>query len=176
MQSRFLLMLLSGLVALVVSPLVLAHSGAGHEAGLADGFMHPVTGLDHLLIAVVAGFWAARSGRHCVQFIMLFLMLMLSGIFLGVAGLVFPQLEIPAILAFLLPALVIAVAIARQKLFAYVLFGSFAVYQGAVHILEIPSPAPVTGYAAGLLLSTCVLLATGIVLRQVVITRKSTAI
>ena len=58
MQSRSLSFVLLALVTLLVSPLVIAHSGAGHTAGLADGFMHPANGLDHLLIAIMAGFWA----------------------------------------------------------------------------------------------------------------------
>jgi len=65
MQPRKILALLLAPFILLVSPLVLAHSGGGHVAGLADGFMHPVTGLDHLLIAIAAGFWAGRSGDHC---------------------------------------------------------------------------------------------------------------
>ena len=64
MQLRFLSAVLLSLITLLVSPFALAHSGAGHIAGLADGFMHPVTGLDHLLVAIAAGFWAGRSGDH----------------------------------------------------------------------------------------------------------------
>ncbi len=172
MQLRSLSTTLLALITLLVSPFALAHSGAGHTAGLADGFMHPVTGLDHLLVVVAAGFWSARTGKHSLQVIMMFLFLLLAGMLLGVTGLVFPQLGVSTILTFLLTALVIAVAIARQEIFAYVFFGSFALYHGVVHMQEMPSPVSATGYAVGLLLSTGVLLALGIILRQVIITRK----
>jgi urease accessory protein len=156
------------IIGLLIAPLAQAHTGMHTTAGLADGFMHPATGLDHLLITTVAGFWMAKSGRHCLQCIVLFMLLLLAGILLGVAGLVFTQLEIMTILAFVLPALVIAVAIAKQELFGYVLFGSFAFYHGAAHMLAMTSVASVTGYAAGLLFSTGLLLGLGVILRQVI--------
>ncbi|MDH3900744.1 MAG: HupE/UreJ family protein [Gammaproteobacteria bacterium] len=173
MQQRALQVIVMTIITLLIAPLAQAHTGIHDTVGLADGFMHPVTGLDHLLVAIAAGFWSSRSGRHCLQVVMLFLILLLTGMLLGVTGLVFPQLELAAILIFVLPALVIAVAIARQELFAYVFFGSFAVYHGVVHMLEMPSAASVTGYAAGLLFSTGLLLALGVIIRQVIITRKS---
>jgi urease accessory protein len=156
------------IIGLLIAPLAQAHTGMHTTAGLADGFMHPATGLDHLLVAVVAGFWSAGTGKHCLQIIVMFLLLLLSGMLLGVVGLVFTQLEITTTLAFILPALVIAVAIAKQDLFGYVLFGSFAFYHGVVHLLAMPSVASVTGYAAGLLLSTSLLLGLGVILRQVI--------
>ena len=168
MQMRALHVTMMTIIGLLIAPLAQAHTGMHSTVGLADGFMHPVTGLDHLLVAIVAGFWVAKSGRHCLQCIMLFLLLLLAGMLLGVAGLVFAQLEITTTLAFVLLALVIAVAIARQDLFGYVLFGSFAFYHGVAHMLELPSMASVTGYAAGLLFSTGLLLALGVILRQVI--------
>ena len=172
MQPRAIQVIAMTITTLLIAPLAQAHTGIHGTGGLADGFMHPVTGLDHLLVPVVAGFWAAKSGRHCLQCIMLFLLLMLAGMLLGVAGLVFQQLEVTTILAFVLPALVIAVAIARHDLFAYVFFGSFAFYHGVAHMLEMPSAAPVTGYAAGLLLSTGLLLALGTILRQIIMAHR----
>jgi len=168
MQPKALHVTVMTFITLLIAPLAQAHTGMHTTVGLVDGFMHPVTGLDHLLAATVAGFWVARSCGHCLQGILLFLLLLLAGMLLGVAGLVFTQLEITTTLAFVLPALVIAVAIARQDLFGYVLFGSLAFYHGAVHMLAMPSVASVTGYAAGLLLSTGMLLALGVILRQVI--------
>ena len=168
MQMRAFHTTVMTITGLLIAPLAQAHTGIHSTVGLADGFMHPVTGLDHLLVAIAAGFWVAKSGRHCLQSVLLFLLLLLAGMLLGAAGVLFTQLEITTTLAFVLPAVVIAVAIARQDLFGYVLFGSFAFYHGVVHILEMPSMASVTGYAAGLLLSTGLLLALGVILRQVI--------
>ena len=77
MQLRFLSVMLLAPVILLLSPFAVAHSGGGYTAGLADGFMHPATGLDHLLIAIAAGFWAGRSGDHGVAGMGYFLSLLL---------------------------------------------------------------------------------------------------
>ena len=172
MQLRTLSAVSLAFITLLVSPFVLAHSGAGHTAGLADGFMHPATGLDHLLIAIAAGFWAGRSGNHGVADAGYFLALLLGGMLMGVACLAFPQLPLPAILALALTVVFIALSIAAPQHFAYIFFGGFAAYHGVVHMLEMPAPVAVTGYMAGLFFSTGLLLMFGLILRQVIITRK----
>jgi len=172
MQLRSLSAVSLALITLLVSPFVLAHSGAGHTAGLADGFMHPATGLDHLLIAIAAGFWAGRSGNHGVTDAVYFLGLLLGGMLLGVACLAFPQLPLATILALALTVVFIALSIAAPQYFSYIFFGGFAAYHGVVHMLEMPALAAVTAYMAGLFFSTGLLLMFGLILRQVIISRK----
>lgn len=170
MRLRSLSAVILALITLLVSPFAVAHSGVGHVAGLADGFMHPATGLDHLLIAVAAGFWAARSGDHGARDVMYFLSLLLGGMLLGVCCLLFPQLQLPIILLTGLTIAFIALSIAVPEYFSYICFGSFAAYQGTVHMLEVSTPAG--GYVVGLFLSTGLLLLLGTILRQVVMTRR----
>ena len=172
MQTRFMSTGLLALITLLVSPFALAHSGLGHTAGLADGFMHPVTGLDHLLVAIAAGFWAGRSGDHGVPDVVFFLSLLLVGMLLGIGCLLFPQLQLSTVLVMLLTMTFVAVTIVAPQYFAYVFFGSFAVYHGVVHMLEMPVPVTAAGYAVGLFLSTWLMLMLGLILRQVFVTRK----
>jgi urease accessory protein len=172
MQLKTLSAVLFTLITLLISPFVLAHSGAGHTAGLADGFMHPATGLDHLLLAIAAGFWAGRSDNHGVTDALYFLALLLGGMLMGVACLAFPQLPLPTILVLALTVVFIALSIAAPQYFSYIFFGVFAAYHGVVHMLEMPAPVAVTGYMAGLFFSTGLLLMFGLILRQVIITRK----
>ncbi|MCK5382393.1 MAG: HupE/UreJ family protein [Gammaproteobacteria bacterium] len=172
MQLRNLLVLLLTPFILLVSPLVLAHAGGGGVAGLADGFMHPATGLDHLLIAIAAGVWAGRSGDHGVPDVMYFLLLVMAGILLGICCMQFPQLQLQTLLVVGLTVMFIALSIAAPRYFAYIFFGGFAVYHGIVHMLEIPAAVTATGYIIGLILSTGMLLMVGLILRQVVETRK----
>jgi len=169
MQLRSLSTVLLTFITLLVSPFALAHSGGGHIAGLADGFMHPVTGLDHLLI----GFWAGRSGDHGVADVGYFLSLLLGGMLLGAVCLTFPQLQLSTILVLILTVAFIALSIAAPQHFAYVFFGAFAVYHGIVHMLGMPAPVAAVGYMVGLLFSTGLLLMLGLILRQVVATRKA---
>jgi len=172
MQLRSVWAVLLAPIMLLVSPFALAHSGVVHGAGLADGFMHPVTGLDHLLMVVLAGFWAGRSGDHGVPDVMYFLALFLGGILLGYCCLLFPQLQLSTVLIVLLTVAFVAASIAAPRYLAYIFFGGFAVYHGVVHMLEMPAPATAAGYMIGLFFSTGLLLILGLMLRQVVAIRK----
>jgi urease accessory protein len=159
-------------ITLLLAPLAQAHPVTQAAAGLVEGFIHPLTGLDHLLVAIAAGYWAARAGNHGIRDMILFLGLLLAGILVGLASLAFPALGLATLLAFLLAVAVIAVAIATPDKFVYVFFGGFALYHGLSHMLEMPHQAMVAGYVTGLLISTGMLLALGNLLRHVVITRK----
>jgi len=46
---------------------VAAHTGTGLAGGFVPGFMHPFTGLDHLLAMISVGLWGAFLGRHCFR-------------------------------------------------------------------------------------------------------------
>ena len=175
MQLRSLSVMLLAPVILMLSPFALAHTGGGHMAGLADGFMHPVTGLDHLLIAIAAGFWAGRRGDHGVTGVVYFLSLLLAGILLGSCCMLFPQLQLSTILVVLLTGVFVAASIAAPQYFAYIFFGGFALYHGIVHMLAMPAPVAATSYVIGLLFSTWLLLMFGLILRQVVATLKPQA-
>ncbi len=172
MQTRFLSTGLLALITLLISPLALAHSGLGHPAGLADGFMHPVTGLDHLLVVIAAGFWAGRSGDHGGPDVVFFLSLLLVGMLLGIGCLLFPQLQLSTVLVVLLTMTFVAVTIVAPQYFAYVFFGGFAIYHGIAHMLEMPVPITAAGYVTGLFFSTWLMLMLGLILRQVIVTRK----
>lgn len=52
--------ILLALAALAASTSAFAHPGHGLETGFATGFMHPLTGWDHLLVMLALGIWAAR--------------------------------------------------------------------------------------------------------------------
>lgn len=175
-MKNFLTLLLAPLV-LLVSPLAVAHSGGASVVGLADGFMHTVTGLDHMLIAIAAGFWAARSGDHGVPDVMYFLLLLLlllllAGMLLGIVSVQFPQLQLDTLLVIGVTVMFIALAIAASQYFSYIFFGGFAIYHGIVPMLEMPVAAAATGYILGLMFSTALWMMFGLVLRQVLGTRK----
>jgi urease accessory protein len=161
------------LAAILVAPPAVAHDGINIGHGLADGFMHPASGIEHLLVAIAAGFWAARSGDHGVPDMLYFLALFAGGLMLGAASLVWLQLEIVTPLLFALTVAVIAVAIALPQWFYHALFGGSAVYLGLVHMLEVPATSAMSGFGIGLFLSTAVLLKLGLMLRTVITTFRS---
>ena len=61
-SSRTLALLAAALLPLAAS----AHTGVdgGLHHGLVAGFMHPLTGADHLAAMVAVGVWSALSARR----------------------------------------------------------------------------------------------------------------
>jgi urease accessory protein len=170
MHQKVILSAVVTLISLLISPLAAAHNGIHLTDGLVDGFMHPASGLDHLIVAIAAGFWAARTGSHGVRDMSWFLTLFAAGLLLGGASQAWPQFAIASFLLFLLIVAIIAVAIACPAGFLHAVFGSFALWHGMVHMLEMPAGAAQASFAIGLLLATGVLLTLGLILRTVVAT------
>ena len=173
MQKTSISSIAPGLVALFAAPSVFAHGGIHMDLGLIDGFMHPASGFDHLLVAIAAGFWAVRRGDHGLRDMSFVLALFAGGLLLGVVSLGWPQLNLVLPIAFLLVASVLAVAIFRPRLFAHTLFGGLAVYQGLTHMIEVPAASGMAGFGAGLFLSTALLMEFGLMLRTVINTYRS---
>lgn len=59
MSNKFRLM--TGTVLALAGTAAQAHPGGGAAHDLWAGFLHPLTGLDHLLVLVLLGAWFARS-------------------------------------------------------------------------------------------------------------------
>jgi urease accessory protein len=173
MQPKVILSAVVTLTSMLAAPLAAAHNGVHLNDGLVDGFMHPVSGLDHLFVAIAAGFWAARAGDHGLRDMSFFLALFAGGLLLGLACQLWPQLDIITTpLLFLLVVAIIAVAIACPSCFMHTLFGSIALWHGLVHMLEMPGDVALAGFAFGLLVSTGVLMSLGLMLRGVIATRR----
>lgn len=172
MQLKVIHTIALTLITFLLAPLAFAHSGLHGSHGLIDGFMHPATGLDHLLAAIAAGYWAARDGNHGVRDVVFFLTLLASGILLGMLSLAMPQLPVAGMLPILLTVVVIAIAIGHSAWLLHALFGSVASYHGLTHMLGMPAGTSQGGFGLGLLLSTAVLVIFGLILRQVIVTRR----
>ncbi|MDH3979242.1 MAG: HupE/UreJ family protein [Gammaproteobacteria bacterium] len=172
MQLRIIHTTVLALFILLVAPYALAHGGLHTSTGLIDGFMHPASGLDHLLVAIAAGYWAARGGDHGVRDVLFFLALFAAGSLLGMLSFAIPQLPVVGAILFLLAVVVIAVAIGYNAWLGHAAFGSLAIYQGMSHLLLTPAHAGMGGFALGLLIATGVLMIFGMILRQVVVTRR----
>lgn len=141
----------------------LAHTGHTHTDGFAYGFMHPVGGMDHVLAMVAVGLFAALLGGRAVWAVpAAFVLMMLFGNALGLAGAVIPAFEFGITLSVV--ALGAAVAIGRNwpLAAAMVFVGGFAIFHGYAHGLEMPLDAGGLRYAAGFAIATALLHAAGI--------------
>jgi urease accessory protein len=150
---------LAALALLSASP-ALAHPG--HEA---SGFLHPLTGLDHLLAMVGVGLWAAlMAGRKPVMAMALpaaFLAMMAIGAAAGFAGINLPLVEATILASVFVVGGLIIGAVRLPVPSAMAIVGLFAVFHGYAHALEAPAVGA-GSYILGFLMATALLQGVGL--------------
>jgi urease accessory protein len=153
------------LVAVAAWPAAaLAHAGADSTAsGLAAGFRHPISGLDHLLAMLAVGMWGAQLGPPALWALpVAFPLVMALGGVAGIAGIALPGVEFGIALSVI--ALGAAIAGGRRPPLpvAAGLVAFFAVFHGYAHGVELPARADPAAYSAGFVLATGLIHLTGI--------------
>ena len=149
-----------GLVLVVAAFPAFAHPG--HEA---SGFLHPFSGVDHLLAMLGVGLWASLLARRTPAAALLvpaaFLVMMAAGAAAEFAGINLPLVEAAASASVIATGALIVAGVRLRILAAMALVGLFAVFHGAAHALEAPTE-DTGGYILGFLAATAVLLAAGL--------------
>ncbi|MBC7393324.1 MAG: HupE/UreJ family protein [Variovorax sp.] len=145
-----------------------AHTGVdgGLHHGLVSGFMHPLTGADHLAAMVAVGLWSALSARRAWPDLLWaplgFAAMLLVGALIGMAGIQLPAVE-PMIAASLL---VLGLLVVTQKHLppaaAAVLVGGFAIFHGVAHGHELANQSSAALTLAGMVAATVLLHLAGI--------------
>jgi urease accessory protein len=144
------------------------HGGTGLPGGLTAGFLHPLTGADHLLAMVSVGIWGAFLGRPLIHTLpVIFPMMMVAGAELGMLGTPMPPVEIGVAASVLGLGAAIAAGWRAPVWAACALVGLFALFHGYAHGRELPSAADPLGYSAGFVLATGMLHLSGIALGEV---------
>lgn len=140
-----------------------AHEDTGLAGGIAMGFAHPLSGLDHALAMISVGIWGAFLGRPLVYVLpMLFPAAMAVGGGLGIAGVPFPPVELGIALSVVTLGLLIAFAVRAPVAVACAVVAVFALFHGYAHGQELPSAADPIGYSLGFVISTGLLHLAGI--------------
>jgi len=140
----------------------LAQAHPGHSSGLTAGMAHPLSGVDHLAVMLGVGLWAAQLGggsRFVVP--LAFCASMALGALLGMTGLVVPNLEQGLAASVLIVGLLLAAAWRLPRWAASGVAGGFALFHGAAHGSELPAAANGVNYVFGFLVTSAVLLASG---------------
>ena len=171
MLKRFIPTTLFMLSGMLFAPLVQAHTGMHETSSLTAGFLHPLTGIDHIMVAVLCGLWAAHSCRHCALCAVGFLMMLVVGALLGIAGLAIPQLDTLTIVGVVTAGAVMVLSLSIPEIRGYALFGGLALYYGFLHIIGLSGPVNLPAFILGMASSTGMLLALGVVLRQILSSR-----
>lgn len=149
---------------LLLPSAALAHPGhPGDQGVFAQGLMHPLGGIDHVLAMVAVGLWAATAqDRRAIWALPLtFVAAMVAGFAIGARGVALPAVE-PLILASsVVLGLAVALALRPALAFAMPVVAIFGVMHGHAHGAEGPASGLIA-YAAGFALATAGLHLTGI--------------
>jgi urease accessory protein len=141
----------------------LAHPGHDGAGGLMYGFVHPVTGIDHVLAMVAIGVLAALYGGRALWLVPLsFVAAMAIAGVIGMAGIVIPVVEVGIGVSVVVLGLAIAFQLRPPTFVAMAVVGFFALFHGYAHGAELPDGITGLPFALGFLLATALLHGTGV--------------
>jgi len=156
--ARFLL------ISAAAMPLAtLAHTGAdaGSHHGFLTGFMHPLTGLDHLAAMLAVGLWSALVARRAWPDLLWapagFAAMLLVGALAGLQGLEVPGVEPMIAASLLVMGLLVATRLRVPGPVAALLVGAFAAFHGLAHGYELAGEPGAALTLAGMLSATVLL-------------------
>ena len=158
------------LFGLLLAGAASAHTGvdAGSHHGFVSGFLHPITGLDHLAAMLGVGLWSALAGpavdRRLLWAPCGFAALLLVGALASWNGVTLPAVEPLIAASVLLIGLLACTRLALTGPAAAVLVGFFALFHGVAHGLELGHATGTAGALLGMMLATLALHATGLVI------------
>jgi urease accessory protein len=142
-----------------------AHVEGGAAAGLASGFLHPLSGWDHIVAMVAVGLWGAQLRAPAIWLLpVTFPMMMAFGGLLGLLAVPLPAIEV-GIAASAIVLGVLVASEARPPLgAAMAIVGVFAVFHGYAHGAEVAPGTSAVAYSLGFVIATGLLHGVGILL------------
>jgi urease accessory protein len=167
MHARTPLTLALPLILFAAQP-VLAHTD-GELGGLASGFLHPITGIDHVVAMVAVGLWGGISGAPALwRLPILFPLVMAVAGGFGAAGIPLPYVETGIALSGVVLGLMIVTAARPPLWVAMGLVGLFAIFHGHAHGTELPGSANALVFSIGFVVATGLLHLCGIAIGMLV--------
>ncbi len=139
-----------------------AHLDPAEHGSLLAGFTHPLSGLDHILVMIAVGLWAAQIGGRAFWVVpSAFVGTMAFGFALAMAGVHLPFVE-PAILASVVAlGLLVAMAVRIEIIASAAVVGVFALFHGYAHGGELGA-AGALPFSTGFVIATALLHVAGI--------------
>jgi len=142
-----------------------AHTTPGQAQGFITGFLHPLSGLDHVLAMVAVGIWGAQLKRPAIWILpVAFPLVMSFGGVLGIRGVPLPGVEIGVAASAVVLGIVIALELRPPLWIAALIVSAFAIFHGHAHGTELPKAAAPLTYALGFVLATGLLHLSGILI------------
>lgn len=156
---------------LLIAPLMAhAHTESGIVGGFLSGFLHPLSGADHIAAMVAVGIWGAFLGAPAMWLLpVIFPLVMAFGGALGILGFALPGVETAIALSGVVLGTMIVFKARPPLGVAAALVGFFAVFHGFAHGAELPQAANAMTYALGFVIATGLLhlggIAVGLLIR-----------
>ncbi|HQR47734.1 MAG TPA: HupE/UreJ family protein [Steroidobacteraceae bacterium] len=145
------------------TPAALAHVTKGQAYGLLTGFMHPLSGTDHVLAMVAVGLWGAQLGAPAIWVLpVAFPLVMAMGGMLGFLGVPLPGIEYGIAASAIVLGAAVAFEVRPPLVVAALLVGIFAIFHGYAHGTELPPGQSAMLYSLGFVVATGCLHAVGI--------------
>ena len=133
----------------------LAHPGHTDTQSIAAGLLHPISGIDHVMVMIAVGIFAAQLGGRALYLLPLtFMCVMALGGIAGMAGLGLPFVETAIALSVLGMGVTVAMGWRLPIVSAMALVGTFAIFHGFAHGAEMPMQASGYAYGLGFVLAT----------------------
>lgn len=146
---------LFGLILCLAATAAQAHTGTGVVGGFASGFIHPITGWDHVVAMVAVGLWGAFLGMPAMWILpVVFPLVMAFGGMLGVLGVPIPLVETAIAMSDIVLGVVVLIGLRAPLKVAAVIVAFFAIFHGYAHGAELPEAANPFAYALGFVLAT----------------------
>lgn len=145
-----------------------AHTGvdAHNHSGFLTGFAHPLGGLDHMTAMLAVGLWSAlaarRAGTELLWGPLGFAGMLLAGALLGRLGVTLPAIEPMIAASLMVMGLLVVTRLHLPAFGAAFLTGSFALFHGGAHGLELAGNTSAWSTLAGMLSATVLLHLTGL--------------
>jgi urease accessory protein len=137
--------------------IILAHAVPG-DAGVIEGFLHPLLGFEHLLAMVAVGLVSAQIGKRAIWTVPLaFVVMMAIGGIVGFFGVSTPIITIGIAVSLVLLGLALVIQQKIPEAFALVIVGIFAIFHGYAHGEAIPPEQTIIffiAYVVGFVIST----------------------
>ena len=140
-----------------------AHVQQGEAAGFLTGFLHPISGLDHVLAMVAVGLWGAQLGAPAIWVLpVAFPLVMAMGGMLGLMGVPVPGIEYGIAASAILLGAAVMFEVRASLVVTALLVGVFAIFHGHAHGTELPPGQSALLYSMGFVIATGCLHALGI--------------
>lgn len=162
-RGSWLALALALLLGLASPQAAFAHVETGSAIGFAHGFLHPISGWDHVLAMIAVGLWGAQLGAPAIWLLpVTFPMVMAFGGMLGLMGIAIPGVEVGIAAS----AIILGVMVLREArpplAVAALIVGVFAIFHGHAHATELPEGASGLLYSVGFVVATGCLHGVGI--------------